>query len=130
MSFQLCILCKEDNGEEVNKVGKGLSSLKEMSVIRERSDVYNDILQVEQSGLAVLVHNSCRRKFTDKWSFNKEMSSSSSVSQKRLRSSSGHFDWKNTCFLCTKTISLRNRNRTGIHEVHTITARDSFLQMA
>ena len=92
--------------------------------------MHNEILKAEQSGLVISVHNSCRRKFTDKRSLDKNIRSSSSTPTKRLRSSSGHFDWKNTCFLCNKAVSTHNIIRDEIHEVATIPVQESFLQMA
>ena len=93
-SFQkLCIFCKVDNNEEVNEVkSKGLQTIVNWSLKRDRSEVYKEIVKNKETAVTVYVHHSCRRRFTDPRTRSTKAAEVSPA--KRLRSAENNFDWK------------------------------------
>ena len=103
----------------MNLVGeKGMNTLLRISLEKERKELYDQLYEMKKSGIAVLVHHNCRRKFIDP---RKKDCTEEAPAAKRLRSSTSNlFDWKTCCFLCEKKVELRHKFRDSRREVQTL----------
>ena len=125
MSVQLCVLCKADNGENLQKVHeKGFHRMMSASIEKKQTEINEQLNQLKEANAAIYVHRTCRKSFVDI----RKLEQSQAPSAKRLRSSTDlTFDWKNCCFLCEKKVNLKNRKREGVVEVQTIPFKESVL---
>ena len=121
----LCLFCQSESDEDLNVVKAGLDTLIKASQTAD-TDIYARIINLQESGRAIKVHNSCRRKYTRK----RKIEEPSTVTSKRTRSSLDCFDWKSNCFLCTKYCNIRNFARDKIRQVRTLELRNTFMQYA
>ena len=71
---------------------KGLQTIVNWSLKRDRSEVYKEIVKNKETDVTVYVHHSCRRRFTDPRTRSTNAAEVSSA--KRLRSAENNFDWK------------------------------------
>ena len=114
--------------EAITVSKKGVLTLISFSQQRGRSDLHsylNECISKTQIG-TVLVHQKCRRDFTDQ----KRIQSCSNVddegpSPKRLRSSLIPFKWKDDCMICGKPaiVDARHPERMRVHRVSTLPIR-------
>ena len=77
---------------------------------------------MKNSNQEVKVHHSCRQKFTDK----RKMSSKQIPTKRLLSSLKVRFDFKVSCFLCSKSIDFCNKH--SYSEVMILQLRESLIE--
>lgn len=119
-----CIICKLgfDSNEPVHVTKKGVRTLLNYSEKNKRTDLceYLEWCLCTSSFQNILVHQDCRRDFTNPKRFGKSMSTTEEVPvAKRLRSSFTPFNWKEDCMFCSKlvVVDLRHPERTKVGRV-------------
>jgi hypothetical protein len=129
-----CVICKHgfDNDHSVTVYKKGLLTLITYSEIHGKLDLSAYLKQCMSKTpiSSVLVHQTCRRDFTDMKRTRKNSVDYESPSTKRLRSTMPSFKWKEDCMLCGKSaaIDVRHPNQSSaVHKVTTIPIRKSLL---
>ena len=113
-----CVICKLgfDNEKPVKVTKKGMLSLISYSEKRGKSELHTYLTEcVSKTPIGtVLVHQDCRRDFTDsKRGFCS--SSEDQPSAKRLRSSILPFNWKEDCMLCGRSVAVNSRQPDRRH---------------
>ena len=96
------------------------------SVSQNQPQIHQTLRQAERSGEILYVHNSCRRRLTDK----RSRKSSESVPIKRLRSNCEIFDWKTCCFFCKKNCNKKHHRRDSVRHVEVLTMKEKILEQA
>ena len=62
----LCAICNESNNPLIKVTEKGLPSLLEFSKKRNEDCIYESLTKSKKENIQVFVHESCRKRFTDK----------------------------------------------------------------
>jgi len=128
LSPDKCVICRKDSSQKLWPVqAKGINSLKNASENRKDNDL-RAYLELDTS--VILVHESCRKWFTNK----RELKSISvgvcsddgEKSSKTLRSGALKFNWKEMCFFCSESVSV-DTNPTERRRVETFEIRKSTL---
>ena len=129
-----CVICKLGFGDEksITVTKKGVLSLIYYGKKRGRLDLISyltDHLTKIPIG-TVLVHQNCRRDFTDHKRGRNTEAEAEVVCPKRLRSSFVPFNWKEDCMLCGKSaaVDTRHPNRRQVLTVTTLPIRGKLLK--
>jgi hypothetical protein len=128
LSPEKCIICRKDSTDKLSTVTtKGMISLKLASETRREADLRT---YLELDPQVVLIHESCRKWFTDKRILDR-FSAGVAVDEepgtsKKLRSTTTKFNWKQMCFFCGKSICL-DTNPAERRSVETCELRQSTL---
>ena len=118
-----CVICLQYTAETVQSVGlKGFQTLLRASETRG-CDSLTNYLQSQPN--EVLVHSSCRKRFTDLRQVS-VTDNSDCVNSKKLRSTGDQFDWKSACFLCASG-TVRSAEAGLVHKVETLQLQSTLL---
>jgi len=119
MSESVCVICCEETAETlVATRTKGFQSLLHASETRGCESLSH---YLRSGPPEVLIHNSCRKRFTDlRHVFDV---GSEHLNPKKLRSTKGVFDWKSACFLCMSSSVKRTEI---VHKVETLQIQSTF----
>jgi len=122
-----CIICQSHIDELLSVVtDRGRPTLLNFCRTREWS-ILADILSA-QTGQTVLVHSSCRKRFTRLTTVDTYDTDSSEYSHtKQLRSKHESFNWKQSCFLCKEDVDFQY-DETRARHVGTLELRTAILQ--
>ena len=135
---KMCVICWVDLETEClseptfTVTERGLETLKKFSELR------NDVQLSEylhQEHTIVTVHEGCRKDYTNKKSYEqlkrRAEESESKIQTKVLRSASISFDWKQHCFLCSKSAvgPTGKPLQDEASAVETIELRDNILEI-
>lgn len=121
----VCVICGEGFTEKMptRMFKKGIATLANFSKHR-KDDI---LLQKLQSTEHCLVHESCRRQYTDKRQCSDDATEKST--SKKLRSHILSFEWKTNCFLCSEIAKIdpRHLDRDQVVKVRTMEIRESVM---
>jgi hypothetical protein len=108
-----------DSAEKLNEVtSRGLPTLVNCSYIRKRLDLAE---YLDTNPIRVLVHNSCRKRFTDlRKVADFVIEDDGNANCKRLRSTVETFQWKQMCFFCCKIISFETEAIDSFRRISTL----------
>ena len=116
-----CVICKLGfhNEKPVKVTEKGMLSLISYSEKRGKPELYTYLTEcVSKTPIGtVLVHQNCRRDFTDPKRGVRMCSNAEDQlpSSKRLRSSLLPFSWKDACMLCGGSVAINCRHPDRKH---------------
>ena len=119
-----CIFCKVNFDEEKATVvyPKGLATIQRTAKKNNDVDLLAEIDEKTSSGVAILVHTDCRKRFTDK-----RKSEELPTSSKKSRS---EFKWKELCFICGKSISRQHPSLKKFCQVMTLEIKERVFKRA
>lgn len=127
--MEVCVLCKETDGQ-MNEVGhKGYRTLLRTSLERGKQELHDELERLTSLKSPILVHHNCRRRFVDI----RRTEPKEEEKVKRLRSSlSGvTFDWKTFCFICGKVVDIgRHKERGQVRRVSTLPLHANLVKCA
>ena len=110
----VCVICCRETAETlVASRTKGLQSLLHASETRGCESLS---LYLRSGPPEVLIHNCCRKRFTDLRHVYDV--ASEHLSPKKLRSTKSVFDWKSACFLCSLCQAVLNEMKLFIKSKH------------
>ena len=124
----ICSLPGDDNRNLVHVTEKGIETLLKSCNKKKDKSVRDNIEAALES---VYVHADCRKAYTDPRKFKKRMTDVA-VKSKRIKLSSLNFDYKSSCFYCSKPIYLRSSthaysNRKPYRSVATLETKQQVL---
>ena len=131
-----CVICKLGfhNEKPVKVTEKGMLSLISYSEKRGKPELHTYLTEcVSKTPIGtVLVHQNCRRDFTDPKRGVRMCSNAEDQlpSSKRLRSSLLPFSWKDACMLCGGSVAIncRHPDRKHVKTVRTLPIRSKLLE--
>ena len=99
----ICLICQCDaNSDNVVLRNKGLASLLNACVIRKDDFLHHVLSTQEAFGRPVVVHNHCRKRYTDLRKVETEEKENIPTPAKKTRSSLNAFSWKEDCLFCAQ----------------------------
>ena len=123
-----CVICldisRDCDEKHIEITAEGLETLTRYSKLRGNDKLYSYLCNCKDKGGKVLVHQRCRRNFTDsKRKILEDVHGVDLYSKKvNLRSQQTSFDWKSNCFLCGRhaIVDTRHPDRNDVQIVATI----------
>jgi len=124
--MNVCIICKTNDGSLVNVTKRGLDGLLQYSVDRNEDQITDELKICKRDGLAVFVHEDCRKWFNNK----RRISTDKPQKIKKTRLSTDQFNWKSNCFYCGQECitDRKNPNRKDFHFASTFETRENILR--
>ena len=128
-----CSICKSSGDSEktlVRVTQKRLRTILHYAELREKSELVEDLQsKLNQETCEVLVHQKCRRDFTDAKRLRTEKSLVAPLTAKKVKRS-GAFYWKRDCFIYGKlAVADGHPDRIDVQVVSTIPFRENLLQI-